>query len=332
MASSINYGVTAPGGTDPYPVETALATEVGKNSPQEAYNLLNMYGIQNMVGADNYNYALAGQHDFAKQQLAAQMHENNMKALEAGYKTPGLLAAYNSPQYADIVAGIDPNQMQNASTNLERAQSAETFQKAAGGAYSAVEAGFDPNAQKLAELTGGVTGQQGEALSTKNTIIAANARLAAAALRANATKAAAGPTQSIQIETNRGKMNVTYPRSWSDAQIDADLAAKGVKPTYAPGSASDNRQLPPEANPGGQPGPQTPATPGPNKQMTQKPNNTAAGAKQLQDTIAANIENYKGHPAYADIKAGMAANGGRPLVGTDSEGKLRPKGASGKTY
>jgi hypothetical protein len=185
MATSVQYGTTAPGGTDPYPVETALATEVGKNSPQEAYNLLNMYGIQNMVGTDNYNASLQGQHDFARQQLAQQLYENNLKAAGEAVKTPGALSFYgSSPMYSGVLGGADPSMVGGIETNLRDMQRAEQAQKGGAGVASLTTAGFQPSSDQANVATAGLAGPQG----TPTAITVAQLKLQGDLARAAARK------------------------------------------------------------------------------------------------------------------------------------------------
>src|SRR5882672_7615932 len=90
--SSSGYGVYNPGGIDPFPIESVLAKIVGENNPDNAANLLGRYQVERQTAAGNYDYALQGQHDFARQQLAATMAENHAKNLLEANKNAGGLS------------------------------------------------------------------------------------------------------------------------------------------------------------------------------------------------------------------------------------------------
>lgn len=311
MASTgINYGAVNPAETQPYPIESVLAAIQAKDNPAEAHNLLDTYQAQRAAAEGNYNLSLQGQHDFAYNQLAQQMKENYLKAGMEAAKTPGAFSAMlSNPLFAD--SGYDPNVVGGIETNLRDMQRAEQFQKGATGLNAATEAGFQPNTQQAATATAGLAGPQGPSERLQIANINAAARMAAARLASGPR----GPSQSYQVMTPHGPANFSYSGKMTDDQIQADLDTKGV-----PRIGSDpNKQLPPaaqERGPGG-------------AAKTPQAKNASEGVRRMQQTVLDNIEGYKGHPAYTDIKAGMAANGGKPLI---DEKTLRPMGASGKIY
>src|SRR4249920_481017 len=126
--SSSAYGAYNPSAVDPFPIESTLANIVGTNNPAQAANMLDTYQVKNMVAGDNYGFDMAQQHEFAKQQLAQQLYEKNLAAVQEGAKTPGLLDIYGaSPQYAQVLGGADPSVVTRVATNLRDAQRAKQF-------------------------------------------------------------------------------------------------------------------------------------------------------------------------------------------------------------
>jgi hypothetical protein len=341
MATSNQYGTTSPAAIDPFQIESVLAQIVGQNNPAEAANMLDTYQIQRATSEGNYNYALQGQHDFARDQLAQQLKEQYIKSAMDAVQHPGGLSVLRA-MAPDALANVDPSIISSTEGGLTNLQRAETFEKGASGAYHAVQAGFPPNAASLANLTGGITGAQGTPLQMQIEAMkegAANARAGAA--NAQATE----PTRNIKVMGPHGEESWGFTgRQWRQpGAVDARLDEAGIPRINA--GAPESASLPPAAQalapqPPGRPSvPATrtnvpsapPSARPPQKPMTPAPNNTQAGVVAMQDAVVAKIENFKGHPGYADVKAGMAANDGRPIVRIDpATGRPTLYGASGR--
>lgn len=152
MATSSQYGVTNPGGLDPFPIEQTLAQIVGTNNPAAARDMLNTYQLKNMVSQDNYGYDLNQQHEYAKQQMAATLAENQLKAAMEGVKTPGGLSVASAmdPAIAARLQGITGP----IETNLRRAQDATTAEHGASAGYHAVQAGYPLPLGEFQRITG----------------------------------------------------------------------------------------------------------------------------------------------------------------------------------
>src|SRR5580765_3043885 len=119
-ASTSAYGTYNPGGIDPFPIESTLAQIVGTNNPAQAGNLLDTYRLSNTISADNYNAAMQDQHEYAKQALAQQLYEANLKGL-AEAKDPNVLQLMaGNPTYSGVLG----NNTANISDVLQRARSA----------------------------------------------------------------------------------------------------------------------------------------------------------------------------------------------------------------
>jgi hypothetical protein len=332
--SSSGYGVYSPQAIDPFPIETDLAKIIASNNnPDNAMNLLGQYHTERLTSEGNYNQMMQGQHDYARQQLAATIHENNVKALQEGFKTPGLLDAYNSPQYGDITAGINPDVLQRGSTNLRSMQLAEQLQKGGAGLESTTNAGFQPDSAQASVATGGLAGPQGQPVSTQNAIIAANARLAAARTAAAAT---GQPSRTVRVINKYGQIeNVSFSsKNASDENMDRFYKEHNMRPIYEDGTGkalpSEAQALTPQGraaaaqSTGGSPNTSAaPATPATQGQRTVRPNNAAAGKRDFQTFVLNNIESpqYQGTPEYKVVKDGMAKNNGLPFVAQDRTGK-----------
>lgn len=323
MATSIQYGTTAPGGTDPYPVETALATEVGKNSPQEAYNLLNMYGIQNMVGTDNYNASLQGQHDFARQQLQQQLYENNLKAAGEAVKTPGALSFYgSSPMYGGVLGGADPGVVGGIETNLRSMQLAEQAQKGGAGAASFTAAGAQPNQEGMDVLSGGTAGNVGTPIAIQVAQMKLQGDLArAAARKASGSGFGLSIPLAPQAKLGGAAPSMTIPKGLTVDQGLAWAKAQGL-------DIGDNAVVPP----GGSTQRSVPDLPMA-KTDTGKgvPNATPKGGDihAQAESYVENVVRQANPKIYQDIVAGKV--GGRVNVVVGSDGKPHIKGKVG-TY
>jgi hypothetical protein len=210
--SSTAYGVTAPSGLDPFPIESVLAKIVGDNNPANASNLLDLYQVQNQTSQGNYNYNLNQQHEFAKQQLQQQMADNYAKHLLEANKTPGGL---NLLSQADatrgMFSGVSPDLITNLEANQRASQAATTLEHAGAGAYSATQAGR-PITDEANAATGGLLGPYGTELMLRNTAMkeaGANTRHAAGGT---------GPSFSMQLPVNPDLPGVTTSMSVKKGQ------------------------------------------------------------------------------------------------------------------
>jgi hypothetical protein len=341
-----NFGAIAPAAIDPYQIENTLADIIGKNNIGNAQNLLSQYHQQQVASEGNYNYNLQQQHDFARQQLAAQMHENNVKALQEGYKTPGLLDAYNSPQYADITAGINPEVLRQGSTNLRTMQIAEQAQKGGSAAKELTDAGAQPGDAQMQLLSGGTAGPVGTPLQLQIGREANAARLAAARIRASGE---ALPTEGTQYRDKFGNWRtVNFPKTMNEAARDRYIIEHGGQVVD---QTTPNTPTPPVTPPPNTGGTATSLPQNPNKNVssnkdtsapatrgtTPAPTNTAAGAEAARQAVLANqhmLDSVFGKPAADNIRRGMAANGGAPNVVADSTKKSgwAIVGADGQKY
>jgi hypothetical protein len=87
MAAS-SYGAYQPGAVDPWPIESVLAKEA-ITSPADAQGLLSSYAQQRQAQGYIYGQEADRQHDFAKQQLLAQMQEARNKLIPELVGKPG---------------------------------------------------------------------------------------------------------------------------------------------------------------------------------------------------------------------------------------------------
>lgn len=334
--SAIPYGNENPRGIDPFPIESTLAGIVGANNPAQASILLDQYRFHNQVVGDQYQAALQQQHDAALAAIHAQMQDTMAKAAPE-YAAKGILGLLPGV-LPDATSGTDPSVLADAIARTNAGQTSGTFKNVGEGISAARTGGAMPN------LTG-INNQYGLNLTPVDPIrveaekVAANARLGAASIAANAAQ---NPSSTVVVDTPYGKMNLAFPRKMNQAQVYANLDARGI-PRLDPAPA--NAALPPPP-PLTMAQPDTPATPPvgqtnlppaqtsrPNTTNTM-PTNEQAGAAAARQTVLANIDRIQTtHPdVYNDIKAGMAKNGGVPQVQQDASGKWHAVGASGNPY
>ena len=328
-----SYGSYSPQAIDPFPIETELA-KAAITSPAQAQNLLDLYQTQRATSEGNYNYAMQGQHDFAKQQLAAQMQENYLKALPELSK-PGIAGLVaNAPNFQGVLGGASPESVADMVRAANQANQATNLEHAGSGALSASSAGMPVDPQAFTNLTN-LPVNPGVRPDIQIAEINKSARLGAAAIGASGT---AGPslhyTGPPDPTIGNGQIGVTVPGKahWTPQQMRDYAIANGL----APRGLTSIPTAPAASGGGGgksTPAPaKTPALPPPALPDRGKPLDAAGpGVKKAMDDVRTKIENNKS-PAAMDIKAGMAQNGGNPIIIIDKNGKPGVYGAKGGPY
>jgi hypothetical protein len=165
--SSTAYGVTAPSGLDPFPIETELAKIVAGNNPANASNLLDLYQVQNQTSQGNYNYNLNQQHEFAKQQLAQQLKETYLKEAMTAVQHRGGTSVYN--QLVGPGAAINPDLTNSIEGGLTGLQNANIFEKVGTGANQGAQAGLGTSLPLASNLTGGLFNREQTPTTLQNT-------------------------------------------------------------------------------------------------------------------------------------------------------------------
>jgi len=168
------YQLPSPQAVDPYPIESELV----KDGPGNL-GMLALYRSDRKIQGQGYEDQLAQSHEFAKQQLAAQMKEAMAKNLVDLAKVPGGVDfAAQSGVGLDI--GADPAALARWGQATNLAQAAENWNKGATGFQHASEGGFlvDPGAVP------GMAGMQGTLTDTS--------RVRAAQIQAAAHAASGG--------------------------------------------------------------------------------------------------------------------------------------------
>lgn len=344
MATSNQYGSVAPAAIDPFPIESVLAKIVGEQNPQEAANMLDTYQIERQTSQGNYDYALQGQHDFARDQLKQQLYEANLKGL-AEAKDPSVLQLMaGNPTYSGVL-GTNAANIGDVLARARAAQDATTFQHGAAGLQSATTAGFQPNTDQAARATMGLAGPQGTPEAEKVAGINAAARLAAAALHAKAggNDAMTMTYQNTPPPGKEGPSGVTFgaksPFQTVEQQT-AELIRRGVKeppPGYTGPTPANPQGL---GGGGGAPAAGTPQKKGmvPGLKMAprdegsggsaQPVSNANADIQKRADALRVAIQNNQIDPAIAArIKSGMV--NGQPRLGTVN-GKIVALDGQGK--
>jgi hypothetical protein len=83
-----SYGAYQPGAVDPWPIETALQKDA-ITSPADAQGIASVYMNQRIAQGNVYGQEAAQQHEFARQQLIAQMQEARNKLIPELVGKPG---------------------------------------------------------------------------------------------------------------------------------------------------------------------------------------------------------------------------------------------------
>src|SRR4051794_1398647 len=121
MAAS-SYGAYQPGAVDPWNIETTLAKEA-ITSPADAQRMLGSYEQQRQAQGYVYGQAADQQHEFAKQQLIAQMQEARNKLI------PELVGKPGGGQFlaSGGIQGVGPGDGSNAAAWAGLGQAGQQF-------------------------------------------------------------------------------------------------------------------------------------------------------------------------------------------------------------
>jgi hypothetical protein len=210
MASATSYQNFSPRALEPYPIESKLSELAYSgygNSPAEAQTALDQYWFERQAHENLYGQEVAAQHEEARQNIAAQLYEQNIKGLTELGKMPGGLAlARSSPYYRGVLGGASDDVLNQTIQQQQDAQNAVNFEKSGAG-YSSYRHGG-----ATLDLAGTPAGQyvttQGPTSDVQSAIVKANASLAAAALHAKAAQAQAQlanqPTYMHQLPADAG--------------------------------------------------------------------------------------------------------------------------------
>jgi len=199
------YGTFNPNAVDPFPIETTLAHDAYGQYPAEAQTQLDYYQLERQRNANLYGQELEAQHEQFRQNLAQQMYEHNIKGLTELAKAPGgLQLARASPYYQGILGGADDPTVLSVIAQQLEAQNATNLEHGGAGLLSAVNAGVAvPNTANVPGVRQMGNLPIGDPVAVRDALINANARIAAANIRASADK------DNLVVPVNMGKDPVT---------------------------------------------------------------------------------------------------------------------------
>lgn len=352
-----SYQLPSPRAIDPPPGEYQLAHDAGASNPLA---MLLMYRADRDLMGQQYNQELASQHDFAKQQLLAQMAGQHAEALGKFAEHPELLPlAAASPEQSAAFGGAGPEAIRNVIAAAQGQQAIKNLPLVGAAANSFDQAGVSVPADTYGGLTG-LPMAQGTSRAERVQTLANAGRLAAA----QAGAGGAGPSISVKgtpnadyggAETNvtfSGKTHQTPEGALEYARTHGMLPngitnplPKGLVPP-APnalppaqqdslGSGEDILGSIPaaaaQAAPLGGTNVQQSA-PQAAKPLQSSANPTTSKVEQAAKTyIQTNKANMP--PAmYNDLVAGMQMNGGNPIIKVGPDGKPGIYGAKGGPY
>ena len=323
-----SYGNYSPREDQPYPIESELA-KLAVTSPAQAQNMLDTYQLQRATAGGNYDLAMQGQHDFARQQLAQQLYEARLKAAPEFFKTPGMARLVGSQ---GLIPGVSDDDLGPSVQQAENAIGATNLEHAGSGVNAMSQAGYGipiPAVQNMTGITGIVP-------QTPRDIQVANINAAGRVAAANAG-AGGGLGYSIQLPvteaTGNTPVTVSVPKKFGGGLPGAisQLRQAGALPTPVQPPPPDGATPPPAA-------PTPPAAP--SKSITNLPmakkdtgrpvQNSAPGADQIQQRAQQFVETQlrTQNPAmYKDVMAYAATNGGKVgLIGPDKNGRYQLQG------
>ena len=305
----ISYGATNAQSDDPYAIENSMAQ--GMLNPKTdamALLLLNSYGAQRKTASDNADMALQSQHQFARQQLAAQLQKDAAEAATNAAKTPGGLSLF-AGQRDGYGSQYSQELLRSLITRQDAMETAERAGKILTAAKAGVDSGYVMPTADVSNIAGMNIGREAP-LSTQNAQIAATAKLAAAqtgqAPRMTITGQGPGG-RDVTLTFKVGEDPKVVDEAFRRLRFATDQGAQRVN---APGSSS----TPPPA-PGGSSS--TPATPrGPDTVPQTNQSQVPQSARAL---VGAALDYYKAtNPA---VHQRLLAVGGSPQIQMFSDGQ-----------
>jgi len=216
----ISYGATNAQSDDPYAIENSMAQGMlnPKTDPM-ALLLLNSYSAQRKTASDNADMALQSQHQFARQQLAAQLQKDAAEAATNAAKAPGGLALF-AGQRDGYGSQYSQELLRNLIARQGSMEDAERVGKVATAAKAGVESGYEiPTAD--ASGMAGVNFNRITPLSEKVAGINANARAVAAHI-------GAAPRIQIEVPGPQGKPIIGSIKVGPNMEQDIDNLYKSL--------------------------------------------------------------------------------------------------------
>jgi hypothetical protein len=316
-----SYGAYQPGAVDPWPIETALQKDA-ITSPADAQGIASVYMNQRIAQGNVYGQEAAQQHEFARQQLIAQMQEARNKLIPelVGKPGGGAFLAGGGIQGVGPGDGSNPEAWAGLGQAGQQFDFAKNFAEQGKGAESFSRAGQDVALQQIPGLERFKTTGAGEHSDISVERIKAATALQTAAMKAKNAGAGGGSGLTIGFDVPNaygGTDHVSAGKKVPESRIDALREARGlhrVDPQTPaqdlPGGArsgSGTSAAPTQAERNGVRTPPPQARP---------PQNAAAGVPALQKRVTDNEAGMqRANPAlYNDYVAGKARNGGKPDV------------------
>lgn len=149
------FGNYAPAMEEPYGIESSLAKEATGGSSALAATLMDQYWLERQMRQGDYASRMADQMQFGKQQLLAQMQDQNLKHILEASKIPGALQMIASgPGYSNLTAGIDPAALQNTADWAGRTALANILHQSGTGINQLGEAGLITTPEAATGVTG----------------------------------------------------------------------------------------------------------------------------------------------------------------------------------
>jgi hypothetical protein len=322
-----SYGAYQPGAVDPWPIETALQKDA-ITSPADAQGLASVYMNQRIAQGNVYGQEAAQQHEFARQQLIAQMQEARNKLIPelVGKPGGGAFLAGGGIQGVGPGDGSNPEAWAGLGQAGQQFDFAKNFAEQGKGAESFSRAGQDVALQQIPGLERFKTTGAGEHSDISVERIKAATALQTAAMKAKNAGAGGGSGLTIGFDVPNaygGTDHVSAGKKVPESRIDALREARGLHRVDPQTPAQD---LPNAGNARASANSRTslPRVSGP-------PQNAAAGVPALQQRVTDNEAGmHRANPAlYNDYVAGKARNNGKPDVRIEG-GKGVLYGGSGR--
>jgi hypothetical protein len=231
-----SYGAYQPGAVDPWPIETALQKDA-ITSPADAQGIASVYMNQRIAQGNVYGQEAAQQHEFARQQLIAQMQEARNKLIPelVGKPGGGAFLAGGGIQGVGPGDGGNPAAWAGLGQAGQQFDFAKNFAEQGKGAESFSRAGQDVALQQIPGLERFKTTGAGEHSDISVERIKAATALQTAAMKAKNAGAGGGSGLTIGFDVPNaygGTDHVSAGKKVPESRIDAlrDHVAARVDP------------------------------------------------------------------------------------------------------
>jgi len=135
------FGQISPQMLDPYPIESELVRQLGTAQSATALPMLNLYRSDRQLQGNIAAVGAQEQHDFARQQLQAEIQKNMIDAINTGADKGTLEILASSPQLAGMLGNANPEALARRQAEHTQKAAVERANTGLQAAYHGVQSG-----------------------------------------------------------------------------------------------------------------------------------------------------------------------------------------------